>query len=269
MADSRTPVIFVHGLWLHASSWNEWVELFRAAGYEPIAPGWPGDAPTVSETREHPEQIANHGINEVTEHYANIIRSMGIKPIVIGHSFGGLVAEKLLGQDLAAAAVAIDPAQPKGVVRLPMAQLRSAFPILRHPSQFIGSNMLSRDQFKNNFANEISEEEANDLYDRYIIPAPGRPLFQAAFANLAPHAEAKVELDADRGPLLIIGSEKDQTVPEVTTHDTYDLYKKRSHTVNDYKVFEDRGHSLVIDHGWPDVANFTLAWLDSTSKIRV
>jgi non-heme chloroperoxidase len=234
-----------------------------------VAPGWPGDAPTVGETRSHPEGIADRGIKEVTDHYAEIIKDMGVKPIVVGHSFGGLIAQKLLAQDIAAAAVAIDPAQPKGLFRVPIAQLRASFPVLRHLSQMRGTNSLTREQFRETFANALLPSEADVLYDKYTIPAPGRPLFQAAFANLAPHAEASVQLDADRGPLLIIGGEKDQTVPEQTAHNIYDLYKKKSHTVNDYKMFANRGHSITIDHGWPEVANYTLAWLDATSKIRV
>lgn len=269
MADSRTPVIFIHGLWLHASSWDEWLKQFEHAGYETMAPGWPGDEPTVNASRKHPEQVANHGINSVTEHYANIIRNSGIKPVVVGHCLGGLVAQKLLAQDLAAAAVAIDPAQPKGVFRMHMTQLRSVLPVLRSPGQITRANSLSREQFKEIFANAVPVKEVDMLYDKYTIPAPGRPLFQAMFANLAPHAEARVQLDADRGPLLIIGGEKDQMVPEITSHGIYDLYKKKSHTVNDYKAFADRGHSITIDHGWPEVANYTLAWLDATSKIRV
>src|SRR5258708_1667748 len=115
MSAERTPVVFIHGLWLHATSWNPWLELFRDAGYEPIAPGWPGEPPTVAEAREQPDLVANLSIDDVTSHFAEIIASLDVKPIIIGHSFGGLFAEKLLGQDLGAAAVAIDPAQIKGV----------------------------------------------------------------------------------------------------------------------------------------------------------
>src|SRR5712664_3451029 len=173
-----TPVVFIHGLWLHADSWKPWIELFRAAGYDPIAPGWPGDSPSVAESNAHPERIANVGIDDVVEHYAAIIRKLPAKPVVIGHSFGGLVAQKLLGIGLASAAVALDPAQIRGVLPLPLAQLKSAFPVLGNPFNYKRAVPQTPKQFHSGFANAVSEQESNALHAKYHIPAPGKPLFE-------------------------------------------------------------------------------------------
>ncbi|HKN44820.1 MAG TPA: alpha/beta fold hydrolase, partial [Propionibacteriaceae bacterium] len=218
---SAIPVVFVHGLWLHATSWNPWIELFREAGYAPIAPGWPGEPDTVAEAREHPENVANIGINDVTGHYADIIDGLGEQPVIIGHSFGGLIAEKLLGQDVGRAAVAIDPAQIKGVLPLPLAQLRSGFPALGNPTNLHKAVSLTKGQFRYGFGNALSEEESNALHEKWIIPSPARPLFQAASANFVMHSQAKVNTaNEDRGPLLLISGLEDHTVPDVVTRST-------------------------------------------------
>jgi pimeloyl-ACP methyl ester carboxylesterase len=257
-----TPVVFIHGLWLHADSWKPWIDLFRAAGYDPIAPGWPGDAPTVAESNAHPERIANVGIDDVVAHYATIIRGLPAKPIVIGHSFGGLVAQKLLGMGLAAAAVALDPAQIRGVLPLPLAQLKSAFPVLGNPFNYKRAISRTPKQFHYGFGNALSEQESNALHAKYHIPAPAKPLFQAALANFNPATAAKVNTNATRGPLLITGGGKDHTVPEVVSRAAYHLYRKAP-SVTEYKVFPDRGHSLTVDNGWKEVANTSLSWLKS------
>jgi pimeloyl-ACP methyl ester carboxylesterase len=172
---SPAPVVFIHGLWLHATSWNPWMEVFREAGYDPIAPGWPGEPDTVAEARERPENVANIGINDVTGHYADIIDGLGQQPVIIGHSFGGLIAEKLLGQDVGTAAVAIDPAQIKGVLPLPLAQLRSGFPALGNPTNLHKAVSLTEGQFRYGFGNALSEEESNALYEKWTIPSPASP----------------------------------------------------------------------------------------------
>ena len=258
----RTPVVFVHGLWLHADSWKPWVQLFRAAGYDPIAPGWPGDSSTVAESNAHPERIANVGIDDVVEHYATIIRKLPSKPIVVGHSFGGLVAQKLIGMGLASAAIALDPAQIRGVLPLPLAQLKSAFPVLGNPFNYKRAISQTPKQFRFGFGNAVSATESDELHAKYHIPAPGRPLFEAAFANFLPNTPAKVNTKAQRGPLLITGGGKDHTVPEVVSRAAYKLYRKAP-SVTEYQVFPDRGHSLTVDSGWKEVANASLTWLRS------
>lgn len=259
-SSSRTPVVFVHGLWLHASSWDPWIELFTGTGFVAYAPNWPGDGATVAESRKHPELIANQGVEQITERYRRLIALLDETPIVIGHSFGGLIAQKLLGENLASAAVAIDPAQMKGVVRLPLVQLWNALPVLGDPAQFRGANSQSKARFASSFGNELSRDESDAIHDRYTIPAPGRPLFEAGAANLVPNTPASVNTNADRGPLLIIGGGKDHTVPAATTRSIFKQYAK-SPSVTEYKEFGDRGHSLVVDSGWHEVADYALEWL--------
>jgi pimeloyl-ACP methyl ester carboxylesterase len=255
------PVVFIHGLWLHATSWQPWIELFASAGYRPSAPGWPHEPPTVAEARENPESVANLSIDEVTEHYAAIIADLEAPPVIIGHSFGGLFAEKLLGQGIGAAAVAIDPAQIKGVLPLPLAQLRSGLPALGNPANLHRSVSLTQKEFRFGFGNAISEEESAELYERWTIPSPARPLFQAAAANFVLHSQAAVDTaNNERGPLLLISGTADHTVPDVVTRSTFKQYRD-STAVTELQRFEGRGHSLTIDSGWRDVADAVLEWL--------
>src|SRR3954453_21303265 len=257
----NTPVVFIHGLWLHASSWEPWQDLFREAGYDPIAPGWPHEADSVAEAREHPDHVANIGINDAVGHYADIIDALGAPPVLVGHSFGGLIAEKLLGQDLAAAAVAIDPAQIKGVLPLPLAQLRAGLPALGNPANLHRSVSLTQKEFRFGFGNALTEEESDALFEKWTIPSPARPLFQAAAANFVMHSQAKVNTANDeRGPLLLISGTADHTVPDVVTRSTLKQYRG-STAVTELKQFEGRGHSLTIDNGWREVAHTTLEWL--------
>jgi non-heme chloroperoxidase len=261
MAEAGTPVVFVHGLWLHADSWGAWVDLFRDAGYAPTAPGWPGDSSTIEETRSQPERVAGHGIDDVVEHYARIIDGLDARPIVVGHSFGGLVVQRLLGQDLAAAAVAIDAAPIKGVVYLPLSALRVASVALRNPANKKRAVALTGKQFRYGFGNALSAAESAELYERWTIPSPGKPLFEAAFANLSPRSPAKVDTgNATRGPLLLTSGGKDHTVPPAIVRSTLKQYRK-SPAVTDLEEFPGRGHSLALDSGWREVADTVLAWL--------
>ena len=261
MTSARTPVVFIHGLWLHATSWEPWLELFRQAGYEPVAPGWPGIPDTVEEARANPARIADHGIEDVTRHYAGIIDGLPARPVLIGHSFGGMIAEKLLGEDYAAGAVAIDAAQIKGVLPLPLSALRSTLPVFKNPANIHKAVSLTAEQFRYSFGNALTDTESGELYQRWNIPAPGRPLFEAAAANFSLHSPAKVQTrNQDRGPLLLVMGGQDHTVPEAITKSTLKQYR-HSDAVTDLEEFPDRGHSLTIDAGWAAVAEAALAWL--------
>ena len=261
MTGTRTPVVFIHGLWLHATSWGPWLELFREAGYEPVAPGWPGIPDTVEQARAHPDSIAGHGIEEVTRHYAGIIEGLPERPVLIGHSFGGMVAEKLLGEDYGTAAVAIDAAQIKGVLPLPLSALRSTLPVFKNPANIHKAVSLTAEQFRYSFGNALSEAESDALFARWSIPAPGRPLFEAATANFSLHSPDQVQTrNQDRGPLLLVMGGRDHTVPEAITKSTLKQYR-HSDAVTDLEEFPDRGHSLTIDAGWSAVAEASLAWL--------
>jgi alpha-beta hydrolase superfamily lysophospholipase len=256
-----TPVVFIHGLWLHATSWQKWVDLFAENGYAPVAPGWPGEPDTVAEAREHPELVANVGIADAAEHFAQIAAGLDSKPILIGHSFGGLLVEKLLGEDVGIAGVAIDPAQIKGVLPLPLAQLRSGLPGLGNPTNLHKAVSLTKSEFRYGFGNAVSEEESDALWEQWNIPSPAKPLFQAAAANFALHSEAKVNTDnSTRGPLLLISGLEDHTVPDVVTRSTLKQYR-HSTAVTELKQFEGRGHSLTVDRGSLEVAHAVLDWL--------
>jgi pimeloyl-ACP methyl ester carboxylesterase len=260
MNGTKAPVVFIHGLWLHATSWAPWQEQFASAGYETFAPGWPGDADTVAGCRADPGSIANHGIDEVTGHYAAFIDQLPARPILIGHSFGGMIAEKLLGMDYGAGAVGIDAAQIKGVLPLPLSALHATLPVFRNPANLHRAVSLTAKEFHFSFGNALSEEESDALYGRWTIPAPAKPLFEAAAANFSLHSPAKVDTaNESRGPLLLTMGKQDHTVPEVITKSTLKQYR-RSEAVTDLEEF-DRGHSLVIDSGWPEVAQACLAWL--------
>jgi non-heme chloroperoxidase len=266
MAAAGTPVVFVHGLWLHADSWGPWVELFRAEGYAPVAPGWPGDSGTVDETRKQPDQVAGKGIDDVVEHYAGIVRGLDARPILVGHSFGGLIVQRLLAQDLAAAAVAIDAAPIKGVFYLPPSALRVASIALRNPANRNRAVSLTPEQFRYGFGNTLPAEESAELYERWTIPSPGKPLFEAALANFLPGSPAKVDTrNGTRGPLLLIAGGQDHTVPATVTRSTRKLYHK-SPAITDYREFPDRGHSLALDSGWREVADSALTWLKQRSE---
>jgi pimeloyl-ACP methyl ester carboxylesterase len=255
------PVVFIHGLWLHASHWDPWMEPFSASGYAPIAPGWPGEPQTVAEARSDPGSMAGMGAGEVYDHFARIIDGLPSPPVVIGHSFGGLFAQKLLGEGKARAAIAYDAAPIKGVLALPPSAVATALIAVRNPANRKRTVGVTREQFRKGFANALSEDESDRLYDAWAMPSPGRPLFQATAANASPRSPLKVDTKrVDRGPLLLIAGGKDRAVPASVTRATAKLYRKSS-AVTELHEFADRGHSLVVDSGWREVADHSLRWL--------
>lgn len=268
-ATGRTPVAFVHGLWLLPSSWDRWIELFRDAGYASIAPGWPDDPETVEEARAHPEVLAGKSIGEVADHFEGVIKQLTAKPAIIGHSFGGLLAQILAGRGLAVASVAISPAPFRGVLPLPISALKAGSPVLRNPLNRGRAVPLTFDQFRYAFGNAVDEDQAKRLFDAYSVAAPGEPLFQAAAANLNPWTEAKVDTkNPDRGPLLIVAGEKDNTVPWSIANALYHEQQDNPGVTEIVKM-AGRGHSLTIDDGWREVADTALAFVQKHAPVPV
>jgi non-heme chloroperoxidase len=260
-ATGLTPVVFIHGLWLLPSSWDRWATVFEEAGFTALTPGWPDDPETVEEANAHPEVFAGKSVGDVADHYDAVIRRLEHKPAVVGHSFGGLLTQIIAGRGLSAASVAIDPAPFRGVLPLPISALRAGSPVLGNPANRNRAVPLTYDQFRYAFANAVTEDEAKGLYETYAVPAPGKPLFQAATANLNPWTEAKVDTDnPDRGPLLIISGEKDHTVPWALANAAY-KQQKDNPGVTEITEIKGRGHALTIDSGWREVADTALAFV--------
>jgi non-heme chloroperoxidase len=260
-ASGRTPVVFIHGLWLLRRSWDRWAAVFEQAGYAPVQPGWPDDPDTVAEANAHPEVFARKTVGQVADQSAKVIGQLNKKPAVIGHSFGGLLAQMMAGRGLAAATVAVDPAPFRGVLPLPFSALKSASPVLMNPANRSRAVALTYAQFRYAFANAVSEDEAKYLYDTFAVPAPGAPIFQAALANVNPWTEVKVDsLNPGRGPLLIISGENDHTVPWSIANASYQK-QKRNHAVTEIVKMPNRGHALVVDNGWHEVADTALAFV--------
>jgi non-heme chloroperoxidase len=260
-ASGLTPVVFIHGLWLLPSSWNRWASVFEEAGFTALTPGWPDDPETVAEANAYPDVFAHKTVGQVADHYEEVIRRLTSKPAVIGHSFGGLLTQIVAGRGLAAASVAIDPAPFRGVLPLPISALKASRPVLGNPANRNRAVPLTYDQFRFAFANAVGEDEARDLFQTFAVPASGAPLFQAATANLNPWTEAKVDTrNPDRGPLLIISGEKDNTVPWSIANASY---KRQQRNDNPTEIVEmpNRGHALVVDSGWREVADTALAFV--------
>jgi pimeloyl-ACP methyl ester carboxylesterase len=260
-ATGKTPVVFIHGLWLLPSSWDRWAAVFEEAGYTALAPGWPDDPQTVEEAKANPDAFAKKTVGQVADHFQEAIEKLDKKPAVIGHSFGGLLTQIVAGRGLSAVSVAIDPAPFRGVLPLPISSLKSSKPVLGNPANRNRAVPLTYEQFRYGFANAVSEDEAKELYHEFAVPAPGAPLFQAATANLNPWTEAKVNSkNPDRGPLLLISGEKDHTVPWAIANASYKK-QKRNESVTEIVEIPNRGHALTIDSGWREVCDKALGFV--------
>ncbi|MFJ7495107.1 alpha/beta hydrolase [Streptomyces sp. NPDC097727] len=253
---NRTPVVFIHGAWLHALSWEAWVERFASRGFLAFAPGWPGEAAAARAVRKSPEPLAGLGLDALTDHYAGIVRSFDIAPVIVGHSVGGLIAQHLVGANVGRAAVAIAPA-PINEIPLPGAPVP-----LWTPGRSDQLVSLSPEQFHQVFANTVAPEESDRLFERYAMPTPRRLLADLGCAGAVRSPLAGADIDnSGRGPLLLISGQEDLLVPDSVTRAVYKQYGD-STAVTDLKQFADRGHSLVIDSGWRFVADYVLGWLD-------
>jgi non-heme chloroperoxidase len=260
-ASGLTPVVFIHGLWLLPSSWDRWAEVFAEAGFTPVMAPWPDDPETVEEANAHPEVMAKKSVGQVADYIADLISKLDDKPAIVGHSFGGLLAQILAGRGLSFASVSISPAPFRGVLPLPISALRSAFPVLGNPANRSKAVPLTFDQFHYAFANAVDEDEAKALYEAYAVPAAGVPLFQAATANLNPWTEVKVNSkSAERGPMLIVSGAEDHTVPWAIANAAYKK-QKRNDAVTEIVKVDGRGHALTIDGGWREVCDLSLEFV--------
>jgi len=255
------PVVFVHGLWLLAGSWQRWAEAFEEAGYIALTPGWPGDPATAAEANANPDAMAGQTVGQVADHLSTVVSQLERKPVLVGHSFGDLLVQLLAGRGQSHVTVAIDPAPFRGVLPLPLSALKASWPVLGSLSNRRRAVGLTYEQFRFAFANAVPDEEAQALFAEFAVPAPGAPLFQAATANLNPWTQAQVDtLNQERGPLLIISGQKDNTVPWAVANAAY---RQQSLNPGHTEIVEipGRGHSLVIDSGWRDVADAALAFV--------
>jgi pimeloyl-ACP methyl ester carboxylesterase len=260
-ASGRTPVVFIHGLWLLPSSWDRWADLFEEQGYAAVTPSWPDDPETIEEARANPEVFAKKTLGQVADHTSEVIGGLQRKPAVVGHSTGGLLAQIIADRGLSAATVAIDPGPFRGVLPLPISTLRVSAPVLRNPLNRSRAVALTLDQFKYGWTNALDDDEAKQLYETYHVATPGVALMQMANANLNPRTEAKLDpRNPNRGPLLIIDGEKDHTVPWAIANASF---KRQRHNpgVTEIQKVPNRGHSLTIDSGWREVADRTLAFV--------
>ncbi|MFJ4833442.1 alpha/beta hydrolase [Streptomyces sp. NPDC088747] len=260
-SSGRPVVVFVHGLWLLPSSWDRWAEHFAAAGYAPVLLGWPDDPDTVAEAQAHPEVFAGKSVGQIADHLAGLIGKLDQPPALVGHSFGGLLVQILAGRALAGATVAISPAPFRGVLPLPFAALRSSAPVLGNPANAHRAVPLTYEQFRYAFANRVDEDEAHALYTEFCVPGAGKPIFQAATANINPWTEAKVDTHhPGRGPLLVVSTDHDHTVPYAIARASH-AKQAQNADVTELTSVPGRGHSLTIDAGWREVADVALEFV--------
>lgn len=258
----RQPVVFVHGLWLLQSSWDAWRELFESRGYATVAVDWPHDEADVPAARANPDSLAGTSVADVADHVAEVVASLDRKPVLVGHSFGGLLVQMVAGRGLAAATVSIDPAPSRGVLPLPFSALKASFPVLGNPANRSRTVTLTFEQFRYGFANAVTEEEARHLYDTFHTPAPGRPLFQAATANIFPWTVVKADAaNPERGPMLVVTGEQDNIVPFALANAAFKRQRKNAAHPTELVEIPGVGHSLVIDSHWTEVADAALTFL--------
>ena len=260
-SDGAAPdIVLIHGLWVTSLSWEHWIERYSARGYNVIAKGWPGMDASVEKIRRDPSALVGLGVTEITNHFDRIVKGLKRPPILMGHSFGGLITQILLDRGLGAAGVSIDPAPVKGVIKLPLSTLRVSFPALRNPANVNKVAGLTAKQFHYAFTNTLSDEESAAVYERYEVPGPDRVLFQAGLANFNPHAATRVDFqNSTRAPLLLIAGGKDHIAPASQTRDILNLYGK-STAVTEFKEFPDRSHFTIGQPGWEAVADYALDW---------
>lgn len=265
MNKKTNTIVLIHGLWLTPRSWESFRTYYSGRGYTVHTPPWPRMEGEVEEIRRDPSALAGLGVVEIADHYEKFMGTLSEPPIIMGHSFGGLIVQILLDRGLGAVGVAIDPAAPKGVFRLPFSVLKAASPVLSNPLNVGRVVALTFKQFRYAFGNNVSEAKAREFYDRYAIPGPGRPIFQAATANLTPHAATTVNYrNTSRAPLLLISGKEDNTVPLSLVKENFRRYD-RSTAVTAFKEFRRRSHLIAVQEGWLEVAEYALSWAEANA----
>jgi len=263
---SAETVVLIHGLWMTPRSWEKWVERFEAQGHKALAPSWPGLEKEVEAIREDPSPLLGLGVKEITDHYEQIIRGLDRPPIIVGHSFGGLITQLLLDRGLGGTGVAIGTAPVKGVLALPPSTLRAGWPALRNPFGVNALTPLSLEQFRYRFTNTYGEAETKEVYDRYYIPGAARPLFQAAYANFNPDTVTKVHKHNDeRAPLLLIAGHQDHISPPAVNKATRKIYKG-SKSATEMKEYAGKTHWMAGQPGWEEIADHALEWALAHNK---
>ena len=265
----KPTIVLIHGLWLTPKSWKGWIDRFQREGYNVIAPPWPGLSSDVEAVRHHPEVLKGLTIKKIVDHYERIIRVMDRPPILMGHSFGGLIVQLLLDRGLGAAGVAIDSAQSAGVPVLPLSTLRSTIQILGNPFTFNSVVELSPEKFHYAFTNSLTDEESKRVYENLAVPGPAHVLWEGALALLNPNAASKVNYHNDtRAPLLFIAGSADHLVPPSINRANVKKYQG-SAAVTDYREFPNRTHFIVGEPGWEEVADFALQWAEKNARAQV
>jgi pimeloyl-ACP methyl ester carboxylesterase len=255
-------MVFVHGAWLSARSWENYLDYFAKRGFAVSAPEWPRKVGDVEEIRDEADESAGLGVQEIVDHYAELIRAFDQPPVLVGHSYGGLFVELLLDRGLGRAGVALSPAPPKGILTLPLSTLKSASPALAHPSRWHGVVTLTLDEFTYSFVNTFTAEEAAAAYERYAVPETGQIFYEAGFANFHLHSPTEVHFkNPERAPLVIVGATEDHTVPASLSYAAFEKYEKTPATTN-YLEFEGRPHFHMVAADWQEVAEGIDSWLE-------
>lgn len=258
-------IVFIHGAWLTASSWENFLGYFEQKGYTCLAPEWPYRDKPAAELREHtPPELAHVGVKELTDHYEAIIKTLPEPPILIGHSFGGLIVQQLLDRGVGRVAVTLDSAAPKGVLAVDWDVLRSNSASLLKWMGWERVVTMSFPEFQFSFVNGFPEAQQRRCYDRYVVPETGRIFFQAAFAALDPHQALYVNFkNNQRAPLLMIAGERDHIVPAHVARSNFEQYRD-SGAYTDFQEFPGRAHLLMAQDGWEEIAEYVATWLVET-----
>jgi pimeloyl-ACP methyl ester carboxylesterase len=266
----KPTIVLVHGLWLTPRSWEGWIDRFTKAGYNVIAPSWPGLEGEVEAIRKDPSPLKRLKLKTVVDHYEKIIRKLDAPPVIMGHSFGGLIVQMLLDRGLGAAGVAIDSAQTAGIAVLPFSTVRAGFPILGNPFSYGWTTALTPKQFNYAFTNELSLTDSQPVYDRYSIPAANSILWDAALSLLNPNGSSKVNYGNNtRAPLLFIAGGSDHIVPPSINKANQRRYARKSSAITDYREFPNRTHHTVGQKGWEEVADYALRWAEANARGQV